>query len=166
MVKLRILAAAITVLCLLPLDAQSNAAPSADAAGNNDRPSVDGAPDDGVPDSATKTDIQAVITKQLDALRRDDAAGAEEFAAPAIKQQFGEPAKFLDMVKEHYAALVNPKNTSFGETAGSPHGPLQKVIVVAADGTVWTAVYSFERVDGAWRITGVGLVKNEGQQDI
>ena len=159
--KLKILAALVVFVSLVPISASAKAAPDADATSKDSA-----AHDDATLDAATKTEIQAVITKQLDAIRHDDAEGAETFAAPSIKQQFGEPSKFLEMVKEHYAALVNPKTTSFGETASSPHGPLQKVTVVAADGTVWTAVYSFERVDGAWRITGVGLAKDEGQQDI
>ena len=160
MVKLRILAATTALLFALAPAARATPVPGEGTPGDVTTTNDESG------DGATKSEIQSVITKQLDALRRDDAAGAEAFAAPAIQEQFGEPDKFLDMVKEHYAALINPKSTSFGETAASPHGPLQKVTVVAADGTVWTAVYSFERVSGAWRISGVGLMKNEGQQDI
>ncbi len=156
MSKLRVLAAATAFVFALAPAARATTLPDDETTRGKG----------GADDAATKSEIESVITKQLDALRRGDAAGAEAFAAPAIQEQFGEPDKFIDMVKEHYAALINPKSTSFGETAASPHGPLQKVTVVAADGTVWTAVYSFERVSGAWRISGVGLMKNEGQQDI
>ena len=114
----------------------------------------------------TKSAIQGVITHQLDAFAKDDPKGAEAFAAPAIQSRFPEPAQFLDMVKKNYAALVHPKSTQFGDIAPSPHGPLQKMTIVAADGTVWTAIYSFEQVEGSWRITGCGLQKVEGQQDI
>lgn len=117
-------------------------------------------------DAATKAAIQGVVTKQLDAFDHDNAAAAEAFAAPAIKDKFPEPSNFLAMVKDHYAALVHSKSTTFGEIVASPHGPLQTMTVVAADGTVWTAIYSFEQIDGAWRITGCGLEKNEGQQEI
>ena len=117
-------------------------------------------------DTETKTQIQSVITRQLDAFQHDDGPGAEAFAAPAIKERFPEPSTFLSMVKEHYAALIHPKSTSFGEVAPSPHGPLQKMTIVAADGTVWTAVYAFEKVDGEWKITACGLQKDETQQDI
>lgn len=117
-------------------------------------------------DAATKAAIQGVITKQLDALEHDNAKGAEAFAAPAIKDRFPEPSKFLDMVKEHYAALIHPRSKTFGETTSSPQGSLQKVTIVAADGTVWTAVYVLQQIDGQWRISGCGLERNEGQQDI
>ena len=117
-------------------------------------------------DATTTSELQSVITKQLDAIQHDDGPAAEAFATPAIRDRFPEPAKFMDMVKEHYAALLHPKSTSFGETAPSPHGPLQKMTVVAADGTVWTAVYAFEKIDGAWRISACGLAKDDSQRDI
>ena len=87
-------------------------------------------------DAATRTAIQGVIAKQLDAFGHDDAKGAESFAAPAIRDRFPKPSEFFAMVRENYAALIKPKSTSFGETTPSPHGPLQKVTIVAADGTV------------------------------
>ncbi len=117
-------------------------------------------------DAATRTAIQGVITKQLDAFGHDDAKGAEAFAAPAIQERFREPSEFFAMVKENYGALIRPKSTSFGETTSSPHGPLQKVTIVAADGTVWTAIYSLEQVNGEWRINACGLEKDDDQQDI
>lgn len=117
-------------------------------------------------DPATKAAIQAVITKQLDAFRQDDAKTAETYAAPGIRQQFPDPALFMAMVKAHYSALIRPKSTQFAEAVISPHGPLQKVTIVAADGTIWSAIYSFERVGGEWRITGCGMEIDRSQQDI
>ncbi len=117
-------------------------------------------------DAKIKADLQNVITRQLDAFEHNDAKAAEEFAAPGIRQLFPEPSKFLDMVKAGYGALIHPKSTQFAETTPSPHGPLQKMTVVAADGTVWSAIYSFEQVDGQWRITGCGLQKDGTQQEI
>jgi hypothetical protein len=122
--------------------------------------------DPGALDAATKAALQNVITRQLDAFEHDNARSAEAFAAPSIQERFPEPSAFLDMVKEHYSQLIHPKSTTFGEVAPSPHGPLQKMTIVAADGTVWTAIYSFEQANGEWRISGCGLEKAEGQQDI
>ena len=117
-------------------------------------------------DPQVKAALQQVISSQLKAFEKDDAKAAEEFAAPAIKERFPEPAQFLDMVKKDYGALIHPRSTQFVGVADSPHGPLQKVTIVAADGTVWSAIYSFEKVDGQWRITGCGLAKDETQQAI
>ena len=122
--------------------------------------------DEAAYDAPTRSAIQSVIAKQLDAFGHADAKGAEAFAAPAIQDRFPEPSEFFAMVKENYAALINPKSTSFGETTPSPHGPLQKVTIVAADGTVWTAIYSLEQVGGEWRINACGLMKDDSQQAI
>ena len=149
MPNLRILAAALALSAPLPA--------SRAAVGAGDTPPYD---------AATRSAIQGVIAKQLDAFGHADAKGAEAFAAPSIQDRFPEPAEFYAMVKENYGALINPKSTSFGETTPSPHGPLQKVTVVAADGTVWTAIYALEQVNGEWRIDACGLERDEGQQDI
>ena len=117
-------------------------------------------------DPATRAAIQDVISRQLAAFQHGDAKAAESFATPALQTRFPDPAKFLDMVKESYGALIKPRSTSFGETAPSPHGPLQKMTVVATDGTVWDAIYSFDKVDGQWRISGCGLEKDDTQQAI
>ena len=117
-------------------------------------------------DAATGTALQGIIARQLEAFGRDDGAAAEAFAAPAIRSQFPDPAKFLGMVKDHYGALIKPKSTTFNGVETSPQGPLQKVTVVAADGTVWSAIYAFEKVDGEWRITGCALEQDKNQQAI
>ncbi len=117
-------------------------------------------------DAATRAAIQDVISKQLDALAHEDGAKAQTFASTAIQKKFPAPGEFFEMVKKNYAALMHPKRTHFDEMASSPHGQFQKMTVVAADGTIWTAIYSLEQADGGWRITGCRLEKLEGQQDI
>lgn len=108
------------------------------------------------PDGAA---FQAVITSQLDAIGRDDATTAQSFAAPGIKQKFPDAAQFLDMVKRSYAPLVRPKSTHFDAAGDTGLGPMEKVTIVDSSGVVWTAVYTFEQVDGQWRITGCALLK-------
>lgn len=117
-------------------------------------------------DAPTRAAIRSVITKQLEAISRDDGTAAEDFASQGIRDKFKDGPAFMAMVHEHYAALVHPKSTAFGAIEASPNGPLQSVTIVADDGTIWTAVYSFEQADGAWRITGCSLQRVEGQQDI
>ena len=79
---------------------------------------------------------------------------------------FPDPAAFLAMVQNNYAALIKPQSSTFAEFKDSPDGPLQKVTVVAADGAVWSAVYAFEKVDGSWRIAGCVLARDKTQQAI
>ena len=126
--------------------------------------SASAAPDDaGQYATAIRDELQSIITRQLAAFGREDATEAESFASPQLRDRFPDPSGFLAMVKENYAALVKPRSTHFDETSDSPHGPLQKMTVVANDGTVWIAVYSFERVGNDWRISGCGLMKQESQ---
>ena len=117
-------------------------------------------------DAQTRSDLQSIISRQLAAFDQGDAKAAEGFAAPGIQQLFPEPDRFMAMVKAHYGALIHSRSTQFLDALPSPHGPLQRVTVVAADGTVWSAIYSFERVEGQWRISGCGLKKDDTQQEI
>src|SRR5215475_996885 len=51
-------------------------------------------------DEPTEADwqtIQGVITSQLEAFKRDDAATAFSFASPAIQQMFHTPGEFMQM---------------------------------------------------------------------
>lgn len=110
-------------------------------------------------DNSSDAAFQAVIAAQIDAIGRGDAAAAQSFASPGIKQKFPEAAQFLDMVRQSYAPLVHPKSTHFEAGGETGLGPMEKVTIVDSSGVVWTAVYTFEQVDGQWRITGCSLLK-------
>lgn len=105
-------------------------------------------------------EIQSTITAQIDAFNRGDAAGAESFASPGIRAMFPDAGSFLGMVRHSYGALVHPRSTHFDPTVTAGDGTVQHVTVVDADGVVWTAVYSLEKVDGHWTISGCVLVKS------
>ncbi|HEX4766324.1 MAG TPA: DUF4864 domain-containing protein [Lichenihabitans sp.] len=110
-------------------------------------------------DKADGAAFQTVITAQLDAIAHDDAATAQSFASPGIKQKFPDPAGFLAMVKQSYAPLVKPRSTHFDMAGDTGLGPMERVTIIDSSGVVWTAVYTFEQVDGQWRITGCSLLK-------
>ena len=112
-------------------------------------------------DQPTQEAMKSIITQQIEAFGRDDAPGAEAFAAPGIKQLFPEPKDFVAMVHRSYAPLIHPRSTHFDAAASTPAGPAQKVTVVDSEGGAWTAVYTFEQVDGQWRITGCALIKEQ-----
>ena len=104
-------------------------------------------------------EIQTMISAQIEAFGHDDASTAESFASPGIKTMFPEPGAFLGMVKKSYPALVHPRSTHFEPTSTSDAGTVQKVTVVDGNGAVWTAVYTLEKVDGHWAISGCMLLK-------
>lgn len=111
-------------------------------------------------DAAADPDIQSTITAQIEAFDKGDAARAESFAAPGIRAMFPDPSAFYGMVKQSYAPLVRPRSTHFEPTVTAEGGTIQHVTVVDSNGVVWTAVYTMEKIDGHWAISGCTLVKS------
>lgn len=109
--------------------------------------------------AADRMAIQGVITRQIDAFRRDDAAAAFAFASPGIQAQFGTPDRFLDMVRRAYPAVHRPRAMEFTGLRLGEGGVVQEVELVGPDGALQLALYSVERdAAGAWRIAGCALV--------
>ncbi len=104
--------------------------------------------------------IQAVISGQLEAFQRDDGEAAFAFAAPLIRERFGDVANFMRMVRDAYQAVYRPRKVAFGEIlAPESRLPVQKVFLVGPDGLLVTAHYIMERqAGGEWRIAGVYLL--------
>lgn len=102
--------------------------------------------------------IRTTISSQIEAFRRDDAAGAYSHAAPGIKRLFPSAERFMDMVRSHYQPVYRPQSVTFGEVVATPNGILQKVFLTGPDGENWIAEYLAERQpDGSWRISGCRL---------
>jgi hypothetical protein len=105
--------------------------------------------------------IQSVISRQIDAFRKDDGETAFGFAAPGIKQLFPSSDAFMAMVRMGYPQVYRPKSFDFGPLKQQEDGDvLQDVRIVDAAGEVWTAVYALERQpDGSWLISGCWILK-------
>ena len=102
--------------------------------------------------------IQAVITAQLDAFKRDDGVAAFSFAAPSIQKQFSTPAEFMRMVRSGYAAVYRPGAVRFLDHYLVSGQPVQPLEIVTPDDGVVVAFYIMERqADGSWRIAGCAL---------
>jgi hypothetical protein len=116
-------------------------------------------------DDADRASIRATIERQIDAFRRDDAAGAYAYAAPVIKRSFPDEAAFLGMVRSRYKPVYRPSNVSFGEFKDTELGPTQVVRLSDEDGETWLAVYTLEKQpDGTWLISGCILVKDKSER--
>ena len=103
--------------------------------------------------------IRDVITRQLEAIRRDDAPGAFSFATPAIQTMFGSPAHFLEMVRRGYQPVYRPRSVDFAALGVEDGVVVQRVELIGPDGLAYTARYSMERqADGLWRISGCELM--------
>ena len=107
--------------------------------------------------------VRAVIQAQLAAFAADDARRAFSFAAPGIRQMFGTPQRFLEMVREGYPVVYRPASVGFLKPEANGRTVIQAVEMADAEGTLWVAVYQLERHKGAWRITGCELVPSDGK---
>lgn len=115
-------------------------------------------------DEAARDAARAAITRQAEALGRDDAASAYAQAAPAIQAMFPSADVFLGMVRTNYRPVYRNRSFVFRETKEDGAAKLvQDVAIQDEYGVDWSAEYSVERQDdGQWRITGCRLVKALG----
>jgi len=103
---------------------------------------------------------QGVITSQVEALGRDDAATAYSYAAPGIQSMFPAPDVFLSMVQRNYTPVYRHKTFEFGEAKIADGKIAQRVHILDADGEAWEALYTLEQQpDGSLKIIGCLLVK-------
>ena len=113
---------------------------------------------------AERASIQDVISRQLEAFKRDDGAAAFAFASPTIRRQFESPDRFLAMVREGYRPVYRPKAVTFGRLVEASGAPIQEVLILGKDGVGYLAAYQMERQDdGSWRIAGCVLARGRGE---
>jgi hypothetical protein len=106
------------------------------------------------------TEIRAVIHRQIDAFRRDDARSAFALVSPGVQQEFGTPERFLDTVRTSYRAVYRPASVTFLELVVMGGDVVQQVQVTDNAGSVWVAYYAMQKQkDGSWRTNGCHLVQ-------
>jgi hypothetical protein len=105
-----------------------------------------------------------IITDQLAAFARDDAAAAYAFAAPEVRAKFPTPDIFMLMVRKGYTPVYRPQSYGFSTSEETADGLVrQEVDIIAADGAAWTAEYMLRReADGTLKIISCRLVKTPG----
>ena len=105
-------------------------------------------------------EIRAVIHRQIDAFRRDDAQSAFALVSPGVQQAFGTPERFLDVVRVSYGAVYRPASVSFRDLVVMGADVVQPIQVTDRAGGVWLAYYAMQRQrDGSWRANGCHLVQ-------
>jgi hypothetical protein len=105
--------------------------------------------------------IRGVISEQIEAFRRDDAAAAFAIASPMIQQLFGDPVNFMAMVVTGYPQVYRPRSLRFLALSDAGGRLLQKVLIEGPDGALVVAQYEMIEIDGRWRINGCTLVKGD-----
>ena len=103
---------------------------------------------------------QGVITSQVDAIGKDDAATAYSYASPGIQSMFPQPDVFLSMVQHSYTPVYRHKTFEFGEARVADGKIAQRVHILDSEGEAWEALYTLEQQpDGSLKIIGCLLVK-------
>jgi len=105
-------------------------------------------------------EIRAVINRQIDAFRRDDAQEAFALVSPGVQQTFGTPERFLDVVRVSYRPVYRPAAVAFLGLTVMGQDAVQQVQITDRSGAVWLAYYAMQRQrDGSWRTNGCHLVQ-------
>ncbi len=106
--------------------------------------------------------VRAVVEAQLKAIADDRAEQAFSYAAPAIRQQFGDAKVFMAMVRQSYAMLIRPSSVSYFRPEGVDGLITQVVQFRDAEGHLWRAVYELQRQpDKRWRISGCAVLPGD-----
>lgn len=111
--------------------------------------------------TAPELAIREVITRQLDAMNRDDHAAAFAIASPSIQQMFGDAPTFMGMVARGYPQVHHSRGHRFLKLEAIAGALIQRVLVESDAGTV-VARYEMIEIDGAWRINGCSIEAAEG----
>jgi hypothetical protein len=110
--------------------------------------------------AADLAEIRAVIDRQIDAFKRDDARGAFALVSPNVQEAFGTPERFLDVVRVSYHAVYRPAAVTFLRLTLIGADAVQQVQLTDRSGAVWHAYYAMQRQkDGSWRTNGCRLVQ-------
>ena len=107
--------------------------------------------------------IHAVVADQLDAFTRDDARRAFSMATTRIREQFGTPEKFINMVRSAYPVIYRRQAVQFEKPEIVAGEVILPVRMTDEQGRAWIALYPMQRQpDGSWRIDGCQLAKAPG----
>ena len=114
-------------------------------------------------------EAQAVISNQIDALKKNDAEKAYSFASPGIRSLYPSQDQFLNMVRETYEPVYHAGKYAFGRSKmiGGGEVVLQEVMISAKEGKDWTAIYEMRLMDdGSYKVNGVRMIRNTASQGI
>ena len=106
---------------------------------------------------ATPKAVRAIVEAQLAAFAADDAKRAFSYAAPAIREMFGTPDRFMEMVRAGYPVVYRPASVVFLNPEWVEGQLVQGVHLTDASGGLWLAVLyqnSERQPDKSWRISG------------
>jgi hypothetical protein len=114
----------------------------------------------GAQNAQPAVEARALISQQLDAFDRDDAAGAYALVTPGLKTTFTDRDTFMTLVRDHYAPVYRRRAVNFGDAKVDGDRIAITATLVDGDNQVWTALYELQRqADGQWLINSCKLLR-------
>ncbi|MEQ9673215.1 DUF4864 domain-containing protein [Roseovarius indicus] len=104
-------------------------------------------------------DIEKVISSQIDAFLADDFETAFTYASPMIKDIFGTPEKFGQMVRQGYPMVWRPSEVNFLSIDRRGKELWQNVMVRDAEGALYILEYQMIPGEMGWLINAVRVRK-------
>jgi hypothetical protein len=103
------------------------------------------------------TEWQSVITRQIEAFRAADAAGALSCAGASFRDAFKDPKQFYEYIaSSDYEPIIKSRSHTFGEfQRGENDNVLQIVTITGSDQRIYKAMYEMTREEDGWRVQGV-----------
>ena len=105
-----------------------------------------------------KEDIQATISRQLEAFQFDDFAKAFSYASPSIRSIFGGPDNFESMVKRGDPMVWKPGKVIFLSVDPYPHGLAQNIQIFDQNRKAHYLRYYMVKLGDNWKISGVEIL--------
>lgn len=114
-----------------------------------------------VPDPAAWQDV---ITGQIEAFRKGDAATALSLAAEAFRKSFSDPAVFMvSIAASGYTPIFTSVSHSFGSFSQPDAATVMQVVeFVGPRQELYEAIYALGKEADGWRVQGVELMKKDG----
>lgn len=111
---------------------------------------------------AQGTEIEGVISSQIEAFKVDDFAQAFTFAAPSIQGIFRTPENFGRMVTQGYPMVWRPADVTYLDLRQEAGRYIQTVRIEDTQGTTHYLEYSMIETADGWKISGVQLLDAPG----
>lgn len=105
------------------------------------------------------TDIENVISQQIEAFKADDFETAFGYATPGIQRRFGSPERFAFTVIHRYPMVWRPSQVQYINVELYRDYALQTVMITDNNKTLHILVYEMVPIDKTWRIGGVEVVQ-------
>ena len=115
-----------------------------------------------MPANAQQSEIQTIITSQMEAFKQDDFATAFTFAHPNIQGIFQTPENFGRMVAQGYPMVWRPSGVEYLPLREEGGRTFQDVRVTGPKGQKHLLEYSMTQTEKGWRISGVRILESNG----